>query len=158
MKIFVGSADILSGNSRLICLLCAQIFDKFKGMKKILKDEISQVQALYGDDEEDRNTSAAAVSPEGSAHGVVVTPPLPIDGGDQKQNEFGPHFADPNSPGNSKYKAGDWDTKTGKSKKNRFIHINSSSTSRSGKSNEFSEANMTEIVQVLFVFLSLSVS
>ena len=137
----MGSADILSGNSRLICLLCAQIFDKFKGMRpKITADEVAQVQALYGDDDGDLGGSAAMTS---GAQSIVVTPPLPSDGGDG-----GPHFADSKSSGMNKYKEGDWDTKSGKPKKHKFIHISSSSTSKSGKSADFSEATMAEIVQV----------
>eukprot|EP01083_Nonionella_stella_P170592 580887_1 len=49
LKVFLTANDILIGNERLICLLCAQIFSKFKGMRKISNDEQKQVDDIFSE-------------------------------------------------------------------------------------------------------------
>ena len=62
LNIFLSANDILCGNRRLICLLCAQIFDRFKGMKRITNDEQQQIDAMYSNEAATTNSNSNEVT------------------------------------------------------------------------------------------------
>ena len=133
LNVFISANDILSGNSRLICLLCAQIFEAFKGMRKITTEEQAQVDAIFGDDEDDDEDR----EPEPSA---LAPPPT--------------HFASPSdSETPRKYREGDWDTSKGRTRKRRHRSMHStSSLSKAasldlGDTKELEEAEEEDAVQ-----------
>jgi len=105
VRTFLSANDILSGNSRLIKLLCVQIFNKFNGMRKITKQEVEQVNEIYKEDEDE--------SQQGGLNGASSPTQVII-------NKYNPsksavQFAEAKHTHN-KYKKGGWDTTKGRKK------------------------------------------
>ena len=123
IKIFLAANDILSGNSRLICLLCAQIFGKWKGMRKITKQEIQQVNDIYAEDDDDDDYKSQPQQ-------VIIK---------KYSSKKNVKFAndDMKNNNNNKYKKGQWDIHNGRSKRN----INNGSRKRNGSNNSNNSNN-----------------
>eukprot|EP00485_Elphidium_margaritaceum_P001585 CAMPEP_0202689364 /NCGR_PEP_ID=MMETSP1385-20130828/4639_1 /ASSEMBLY_ACC=CAM_ASM_000861 /TAXON_ID=933848 /ORGANISM="Elphidium margaritaceum" /LENGTH=1934 /DNA_ID=CAMNT_0049344485 /DNA_START=27 /DNA_END=5831 /DNA_ORIENTATION=+ len=135
LRVFLSANDILSGNSRLIKLLCAQIFDKFTGMRKITKQEIEQVREIFKED--DNNNDGGVGDNGGSSHGgggVAMSGASQVMVNDQYTVQV--QFADEQKNMHNKYKKGDWDTRSGrKRKRNGRSGSNLSQKSDSGGGN-----------------------